>query len=65
MSATPLITVDPSTIAQVGDNLAQMKKILDGRQTVIDMGVMTKEQVDEMQVVYESTKKLYDLYKPK
>jgi hypothetical protein len=60
-----LVTMSNENIKQVEDSLEKMKKVLDNKDALLTTGVFTRQQIDEIQVTYDSTKKLYDIYKPK
>jgi hypothetical protein len=60
MAGDRLISITDDQKKEVAGNLDKMKKILDNKAALIATDVFTQSKIDEIQVVYDSTKKLYD-----
>jgi hypothetical protein len=65
MANDALVTLSSEQTAQMEKNQADIKKVLDNKQVMIDTGVFTKDQIEDMQVTYDSSKKLLERFRPK
>jgi len=65
MADKSLVYMSPESITTVEASLAKLKNILDNETSALAMGLFTKDEINQIRITYESTKKLYDIYKPK
>lgn len=63
--ADRFVSVSPEGLKSVEESLTQLKRVLDDKDAMLRAGVFTKERLDEMQITYDATVKMYNLYAPK
>jgi len=59
-----LVSITPDQAKGVEESLASMEKILKDKDAMIRSGVFSKEEIERIQITYDSTKKLYAIYGP-
>lgn len=63
MPNNSLLNISNEQISAAEKNLADLDKILKNKVALVDSGVFTSSQIEEVQATYDSVKKIIDITK--
>lgn len=62
--ASNIMNMTPEAVAKIEAALAGMEKTLKDKDALMRTGFLSQQDINEIQTVYDSTRKLYAIYKP-